>query len=206
MVEFAKNKIFTYNYLEKAKFIIFSIIILLFITILCLYYYFSLRNMDFFLINIINSIINHILFQIKNTTMLGVLYGSMFGGLFFVIMPIEIVFISFILSGYNPVFLVIIYVLGLFISYNINYYIGMKLRSVSQKIISYKKFYKIKGIVNKYGSYSIFVFNALPLPSQPLSAILGVFRYNIYKFYIFFIAGQIVKYTVISVAYVYFFR
>jgi membrane protein YqaA with SNARE-associated domain len=74
----------------------------------------------------------------------------------------------------------------------------MKLAGVSKKIITSKKFYKIKGLINIYGAGAIFVINALPLPSQPLAAILGVFKYNKTKFYLFFLLGQFVKYGAIT--------
>ena len=98
-----------------------------------------------------------------------------------------------------PFMLVGIYLFGLVLSYTINYYLGMRLANLVQKAITPKKFYKIKGIINKYGVGAIFVFNVLPLPSQPLSAILGVFKYNKTKFYVFFVLGQLIKYSAIII-------
>ena len=80
----------------------------------------------------------------------------------------------------------------------------LKLSGISKKLISPKKFYRLKGLTNKYGALTIFFFNALPLPSQLLSVILGVFRYNKTRFYVFFLFGQIVKYAAISVIYYFF--
>ena len=112
----------------------------------------------------------------------------------------EAVFLTFLKAGYSPFILVGIYVFGMIIAYTINYYLGMRLATITQKTITPQKFYKIKGIINKYGVLAIFLFNVLPLPSQPLSAILGVFKYNKAKFYTFFILGQITKYTIIVIA------
>ena len=67
-----------------------------------------------------------------------------------------------------------------------------------------KKFYKTKGILNRYGSLAVFSFNALPLPSQLLSVILGVFRYNKTRFYVFFLSGQAVKLAGITIIYYFF--
>jgi membrane protein YqaA with SNARE-associated domain len=137
--------------------------------------------------------------------LLGAFYTSLFGGLFFVFLPMEAVYIRYLKSGFSPFLIILVYVGGFLFSYTANYYIGLKLNNVSKKIISPKKFYKIKGIINRYGAWAIFGFNVLPLPSQPLSTILGVFRYNKKRFYLFFLLGQLIKYTAITVAYIYIF-
>ena len=69
------------------------------------------------------------------------------------------------------------------------------------KLISPKKFYKLKGLLNKWGSLAVLLFNATPLPSQHLSVILGVFRYNKTRFYVFVFLGQLIKYLYITAGY-----
>jgi membrane protein YqaA with SNARE-associated domain len=171
-----------------------------------LYYLLFLRNVDFFLINIINGFILHVGSNIKNLTALGSFYTTLFGGLFFVPTPIEVLFIATLKVGrVAPVLLIALYLIGMIISFTFNYFVGMKLSNISRKIIGSKKFYKIKGWVNKYGMGTVFLFNVLPMPSQPLAAILGVFRYNKNKFYLMFISGQLIKLTVITLAYLYIF-
>ena len=59
--------------------------------------------------------------------------------------------------------------------------------------------------MNKYGATVIFGFNALPMPSQPLAAILGVVKYNKTRFYVLFITGQLAKYIVIAISLAYIF-
>jgi membrane protein YqaA with SNARE-associated domain len=58
-------------------------------------------------------------------------------------------------------------------------------------------------LVNKYGMATVFVFNVLPLPAQPLATVLGVFKYNKAKFYLAFILGQGIKFSAIALAYFY---
>ncbi|RLG11930.1 hypothetical protein DRN73_04035 [Candidatus Pacearchaeota archaeon] len=201
--QFNNKNIFEYNFLKKISFITFAVLgILLFIGII-LYYYFALSKIDNFFINSINFIINNIKTQITQLTALGAFYTTLFGGLFFIPLPTEILFFAFLKKGVMPFALVLIYVLGFTISFTFNYLVGTKLSNISKKIIRPKKFYKIKVAVNKYGMATVFAFNVLPLPAQPLSAVLGVFKYNKTKFYIAFILGQLIKFSIIALAYFY---
>ncbi|MFH1589487.1 MAG: hypothetical protein ABIB43_02890 [archaeon] len=201
--EFSKNNMFSYNLTKKRFFLLIVTIILIALAAFVVVYLTVLRESDFIVITILKAFFNHIILNIKSGGLLGAFYTSLFGGLFFVFMPMEVAFIAFIKSGSYPALVIALYVLGMFFSFTINYYIGMKLTDISKKIITPRKFYKIKTVINKYGALAIFVFNVLPLPAQPLSAILGVFKYNKARFYFFFILGQTIKYTFITIGYFY---
>jgi len=166
--------------------------------------FFILRNSDISWIIFLREVVGHITSHIAGGSLLGVLYSSMIGGLFFIFFTFEVLFARFA-SLDQPFLLVMgIYLLGLAISFTANYYIGMKLSTVSKKIITPKKFYKLKGLLNKYGGITIFVFNATPLPSQILATLLGVFKYNKIRFYVYFLIGQTVKCSAIGLGVYYF--
>jgi membrane protein YqaA with SNARE-associated domain len=204
-MNFNATSTFEYNLKEKKRFTYKLFAVLGLIILFIILYIFFLRYSDFFLFSGLKNFINHIVNNISSRTFLGIFYAAVFGGLFFVTIPLEAIFVNFLRGGYHPAIIVGIYISGLIVSYTINYLIGFKLNALSKKLISPSKFYKIKAILNRYGVAAIFVFNVLPLPSQPLSTILGVFKYNKTKFYIFFILGQVIKYAVISVAFIYLF-
>ena len=205
MKKFSPSSIIAYNKDEKKKVLLLTLYIFLGLLIFGLTYYFFLKNIDFFLITFINFLVDGVTLEIKDLSYKGIFYIALFGGFFLIFMPLEVIFISVLTSGKSALILIPIYLMGLFISYTINYYIGYKLGTFSKKLITYKKFYSIKKFVNNHGILAIFLFNFLPLPSQPLSTILGVFKYNIFKFYIFFILGQLCKYILISITYLYIF-
>jgi membrane protein YqaA with SNARE-associated domain len=200
---FSKRSIFAYNRRKKRKFVFYSALVLILILLVIVYYFAYLKDSDLFFIKGVNSFFRHVTYHLAETTLLGSFYAPVFGGMFFVPVPLELVFLTFLTAGHTAWLLVLIYLLGLFISYNLNYMIGGMLTETSKKIISYKRFYKSKGFINKYGPWGIFIFNVLPLPSQPLAAILGVFRYNRIKFYVYAMSGQIIKYTLIVLGYFY---
>jgi membrane protein YqaA with SNARE-associated domain len=197
---------FAYNFHKKSRFIFYSVLIGILIVGIAIWYILYLKNSNFFIIKGISTFVSHVANNIKSFNALGSFYTTLFGGLFFIPTPIELLFIAALKIGkITPVILIALYLAGLIISFTLNYFIGMKLSNISKKIIGAKKFYKIKGLLNKYGMGTIFVFNVLPLPAQPLATILGVFRYNKSKFYLMFILGQMIKYTVITLGYLYIF-
>jgi len=155
--------------------------------------FFILRNSDIAWIIFLRDVVTHVSSNISAGSLLGVLYTSLFFGLFFVYAPIEIFFVKFLAGDNSFLAILFVYLIGLTVAFTVNYYVGMKLSSLSKKFITPKKFYKIKGKVNKYGGVAIFVFNATPLPSQILAGMLGVFKYNKTRFYIYFFLGQITK-------------
>lgn len=198
---FLEESMFHYNIRKKRAFGAAIIVIGMFLFLIVLDYVLILRKSDFFLVTFINTVFSHIGSQVAAKTLLGVFYTALFGGLFFVFMPVEALFISYLKSDAPDIMIMLVYIFGFIISYTINYYVGFRLSKLAKKLISAKQFYKLKGTVNKYGGLAIFGFNALPLPSQPLATILGVFRYNKTRFYVFFILGQVVKYTVIMLVF-----
>ena len=204
--EFSKNKIFSYNRNKKTKFIFYTILVSILVITFIVFYFFKLKNSDFFLIKSINNLIKHVSRNILNLSSLGAFYTTMFGGLFFLPIPIELTFLAFLTSGVlSPLVIIPLFLLGLIISFTIDYWIGSKLNEISKKLIGYKKFYKMKVTLNKYGAATILVFNILPLPAQPFAALLGVFKYNKTKFYVMSILGQGIKLTAITLGYLYIF-
>jgi membrane protein YqaA with SNARE-associated domain len=197
-LSFRENRIFSYDRFNKIGFGIFIFFLGILFVLLLITYFFQ-KGSDLIVFKILNTVIDHVFSHIDSASPVGMVYTTLLGGLFFVAVPLEVLFIKFLKSG-PPIYTIFLfYFLGLIVSFTINYYIGLKLSGLSRRIISPKKFYKVKGILNRHGSWGIFAINALPLPSQMLSVILGVFRYNKTRFYIFFILGQLVKHLAITV-------
>ncbi|PJZ41263.1 hypothetical protein CH370_10630 [Leptospira kmetyi] len=135
--------------------------------------------------------------EIKKPSLIGVFYTTLFGGLFFFYLPIEFLYIRATYSKLDGSDLVFLHILGLLISFTINYFLGRIAARACIKLISPKKFYRMKGFLNRYGVLAIFAFNALPLPAPILSAVLGVIRYKKKVFYPVFVAGQLTQCLVI---------
>lgn len=149
---------------------------------------------------IIESIINSLGSQFNATNLNNVFFVGLIGGLFFLSVPLEALFITAIINIHtNPVAIMFAMMLGLSISYTINYVMGKYMSGIATKLVSPKKFYKIKVLLNKYGKGLIFLFNVLPLPSQILTFICGVFKYNKTRYFSIWGAGWLIKLSLIII-------
>ncbi len=201
-MEFDKGVTFSSTLRRKQLFNVVFVSVVLLLAVVILSYIRVWKYYDFFLFDWINSAFSNIHHHIfTERSILGSFYAALFGGLFIVIVPLEAVYMSFLVKGYNPFILFFVFLGGLIISYSTNYFVGNKLNKLAKKFIGVSKFFSIKGKVNRYGGLAIFMFNVLPLPSQFLAAILGVFRYSKARFFVWFLVGWAIKLTVISFTY-----
>ena len=200
---FADTRIFTYNRARKIVFGIAWILGIIIIAAIVASYFTVLKDSEFAAVQAFNSAVGHVSSNISDATVLGIFYSTLIGGLFFIFMPLELFFIKYLKAGHMIITVMAVYLAGLIVSYTADYFIGLKFSFLAKKLISPRKFYKIKGLINRYGSIAVFLFNAVPLPSQILSAILGVFKYNKTRFYVFFLLGQVTKIVVITAVVIY---
>jgi membrane protein YqaA with SNARE-associated domain len=209
MSQFNQTSAFTYNHKQKVLGTLIWFAGIALITAAIISYIQFFKDTDILLFKLIEHAANHVsrnmdLPLMTNSTLLGVFYSSLIGGLFFVFMSMEALFINLLRTSHPAYLVMAVYLLGILSSYTANYFIGMRLSNFAKKAVSPQKFYKIKGLINKYGALAIFILNVGPLPSQPLSAILGAVKYNKIRFYVYSMAGQIVKYGVITLGLQYF--
>jgi len=145
------------------------------------------------------TIVGHIKTQIASFSELGSLYIALFGGLFFIFIPMEAYYMN-ALSNSNTYILYSLMLSGIIISYSIDYFLGMKFSKISRKLISPKKFYGIKQYLNRYGQLAIFIAHVVPVfPSPQVTFILGVFRYNKMKLIMIALPAQMLKFSFLLV-------
>jgi len=201
--KFNEHAMFTYDYYKKLGAAIGIYFLIVASVLFCAYYFFFLRTADNFFVNSVNLVLEHVSSNIKEFSMLGGFYASFFGGLFFIPFPTELVYIGFLRAGQGIVVMGIVFLLGIVLSYWLNYQIGYWLSGISKKLIGARTFYKTKIFFNKYGPLGIFLFNVVPLPSQPLCTVLGVFNYNRKKFWFYTMLGEVIKFAAMTIGYFY---
>ena len=192
-----KNCVMKVNVRQKELNVVFLIGAIFFISLMLVLYLTTFKEMQLFTDSFLSSFIKHIGQHLASSSLLGSFYVGVFGGLFFIPTPIELIAMRAINQNSYPILVIGFLFIGLLISYSINYIIGLKLSNIARKLISIKRFYQLKTFVNRYGKYGVLFFNALPLPSQQLTFVLGVFRYNKTRLFVFTLIGQIIKYAVI---------
>lgn len=170
------------------------------IVITITFYLIFLRKLPLFESTYIPIILNHIKTHIFAYSSLGLFYATFFGSLFFLFIPLEAFYIAALKKGMmSPLHFAALFA-GVLLAYSINYFIGWRFSRFSKNLISPKQFYRIKIAVNRFGKLAIFLFNVIGMGSQQLTFVLGVFRYNKTRLFVFALAGQIVKYTIITLS------
>ena len=126
------------------------------------------------------------------------LYTGVLSGLFFVPIPLEFAFLAGVRAG-TPVGLSFLAVIAGFLVGNlVSYLVGWKLSRFVMHLVNAKQMYGLRRKVNKYGSVAVFLVSVVPGPSPQLTFALGMARYNMARLFVWFLAGNVVKYTVLS--------
>ena len=189
MKNFDPNQTFSYN--EKWK-IGEGIGKILAITIVA--GFFAAYFLNAFEGTFVTRIIQYIGIQITSNTLEGLFILATIGGLFFLPVPLDPLYLRSVLEAQNPWVNFTIMLFGLIISQSLNYFLGASLSRFAVKMIPAEKFYAIKVKLNQYGKSALFLFNVLPiLPAQPLMFVCGVFRYNKTRLAIIWLTAWIIK-------------
>ncbi len=144
-------------------------------------------------------VFNHIKENIATFTWSGVFYAHFIGGLFFVPSLDEVVFYYALVKNSLWLFIFIAAIAGYMLAQLVNYFVGMKMSDPIFSLVSKSKLYKARRYINKYGSFGIFIFNALPFPAPLLTFGLGIAKYNFSRLMLWTLIGKVVKYTIILV-------
>jgi membrane protein YqaA with SNARE-associated domain len=187
-IKYLTNQCFIYGWEKRKKRFYYSLFIGILLTLLISIGIIYFDGITLFKNSFIWKTINYIWLEIYALSYLGIFFVGIFGGLFFITLPLEILFINSLRStteiggeiiiNNNPFFIFLLILLGLSISYFFNYVIGKYFAEAAKKLVSIKKFYQLKSLINRRGSIAIFFISVIGLGSQQLTFIMGVFNYN----------------------------
>jgi len=102
------------------------------------------------------------------------------GYLFFLFMPVEVAFVYY-LQGEINVFAINAVAIGTALfSQSIDYAVGLGVSDrFINNLIGKKRYEKAEAQIEKYGNFTIFLFNALPLSSPVISLAAGMIRHPV---------------------------
>lgn len=133
-----------------------------------------------------------------NITPQKLLLFSFFGGIFFTPIPLELPFFKAMIEGQPILFSLLMIFIGLIPSQTINYFLGASFGKLTGYFVSKRKLYKTRSWMSKHGALALFVFNAIPiLPAPFASFAVGITKYNLGRFYIITILGNLVRFGII---------
>jgi len=118
---------------------------------------------------------------------------------FFLIMPVELPFIYYIRTGYDPLILNLVALSTAMASQVIDYLIGYFFSTgIIDKLIGRKRYEKAEAEIRKYGNLTLFIFNLLPLSSPVISLAAGMLKYRVKDALFFSLAGLVCRYLLLT--------
>ncbi len=122
------------------------------------------------------------------------------GYLFFIFIPVEIAFVYYLNSQISVLALCAVAIGTALFSQALDYTIGLLISNkFIDNLIGRSKYEKAQAKLLKYGSLTIFAFNALPLSSPVISLAAGMLRFRVRDTLISTVLGLIAKYALLTI-------
>lgn len=142
------------------------------------------------------AVVSHITAQIAGRTFLGFLYATFFGSLFFITLPLELLFLYYYsLDTFSPLLLVGIAVGAITLGLSLDYFFGRLLGERALRFFirdDYDRFHKL---LEKWGALIIFVGSLVVFPIQIVAVVIGAGEFSFKKFFFAALLGTLLKYT-----------
>lgn len=146
-----------------------------------------------------------VLIEKSQTSLESFLMINFVGYLFFIIMPIEALFLYYLTESYNPITLILGATITGFFGQMVDFMLG---KLIDEKhaitIVGKEKYGKIKHILHKYGKPIIFVFSLSILSSPLVTFISGIVKCDWKMIFFYGFLGLLVKYIIITGVYMLF--
>lgn len=118
---------------------------------------------------------------------------------FFLFMPVELAFIYYIRTAFDPVTLNLIAIGTAALSQAIDYLIGYFFSAgIIDRLIGRARYEKAEAEIRKYGNWTLFLSNLLPLSSPVISLAAGMLKHRVKDTLIFSLAGIILRYLLLT--------
>lgn len=118
---------------------------------------------------------------------------------FFLFMPMELAFILYLRTGYDPLILNLVAVGTAMAAQIVDYLIGYFFSSgIIDQMIGRKRYEKAEDEIRKYGKWTLFFSNLLPLSSPVISLAAGMLKYHVKEALLFSLAGMICRYLLLT--------
>lgn len=117
---------------------------------------------------------------------------------FFLFMPVELAFIYYFRTGYDPLILCLVAIGTAFASQVIDYLIGYFFSAgIIDRLIGRKRYEKAEDEIRKYGNLTLFFSNLLPLSSPIISLAAGMLKYRVKDALFFSLTGMVCRYLLL---------
>lgn len=150
-------------------------------------------------ITIISLTVGKEIYGNREHTLLSFAVVNFSGYLFFLVMPVEVLFIYYLNVGMDVYWLNAIAIITAIASQLIDFYIGRSLSTrIIDKMIGRHRYEKAEAEIRKYGNIAIFVFNLLPLSSPVIILAAGMLKHRLKEVLFYSLTGLFLKYLLIT--------
>jgi len=143
-------------------------------------------------------IYSYVQYHITKRTLTGMFYAVFLGSLFFIVFPLEIIYLYYLYGGYNVFEIAGIYLVASVLGLLLDYLIGLLFGERILRYLFKDKLDKFQALGQKYGGFFVFIGNMLIFPIQYFSLLLGSLRYSFKKFLFYTIVGIIIKLVILT--------
>ncbi len=121
------------------------------------------------------------------------------GYLFFLFMPVELAFLYYLRTGYDPWVLNAVAIGTALLSQSIDYAIGYFFSSnIIDRMIGHRRYERAEAEIRKYGKLTLLVFNLFPLSSPVISLAAGMLKYRIKDALLYTFVGLVMKHLLLT--------
>jgi membrane protein DedA with SNARE-associated domain len=118
---------------------------------------------------------------------------------FFLFMPMELAFIYYLRTGFDPILLNLVAIGTAFAAQIIDYLIGYFFSTgIIDRLIGRKRYEKAEAEIRKYGNWTLFFSNLLPLSSPIVSLAAGMLKHRVKEALFYSLSGMILRYLLLS--------
>jgi len=118
---------------------------------------------------------------------------------FFLFMPMELAFIYYLRTGYEPFALNLVAIGTAFAAQMINYLIGYFFSSgIINRLIGRKRYEKAEAEIRKYGNWTLLFSNLLPLSSPVVSLAAGMLKHRVKEALLYSLTGIVLRYLALT--------
>jgi len=142
--------------------------------------------------------------EITAQTLLGLFLTAFFGALFFVSIPVELVFLFYLSLDFQPWEVVIYVVLGNVLGMMFNYGVGFVLGPKTLEKWLKGKYHVWQKRMDRWGGFVLIGGNIIPFPIELFTVFIGGVRYSFTRFLLYTFIGKIIKFALLYFGYVYF--
>ncbi len=133
---------------------------------------------------------------IGSGTALGIFYLFLFSSLFFLPVPLEVLFLTLARRA-DPVFIATYAILGILVGQVINYMLGRLFSIIFIAMLKRSTQKSAKEKLAKYGGFSIGAVHLIPFPFQIFNVVTGLFKFPFWNWLMYATIGLVLKHVIL---------